>query len=248
MGFLDKLFGSKDESGAAKGPSSALLRLQKKAANKYGQPQDRQHALKALADEGTEEAVTILLKRFTFRIEQSIGDEEEKHLVCDDLIRLGPISVPPILEFLETENSAYWPIKALREIVGDEKTVDHLLAIIDRAEAIFDRDIQRKVELVSNLREFHQERVRDLLMEFLKDENEELRVQAVEGLLDLGHEDVADVMVDRLTDEEETQRVKTAILNLLIDKKWKVKQRKDEIRKIIPQSFWIDDTGVIRRR
>ncbi|NOZ01699.1 MAG: HEAT repeat domain-containing protein [Deltaproteobacteria bacterium] len=248
MGFLDKLFKGKGDASVPKGPTGALARLQKKLTNKYGQPQDRQQALRAVADIGTEEAVAILLKRYTFRIEQSIGDEEEKQMVFDELVRLGPVAVQPILEFLDKENASYWPLKALREIVGDEEAVDHLLDIIDRAEAIFDRDIQRKVELVSNLREFKDPRVRERLLEFLDDENEELRVQAVEGLMELGQEEVADVMVDRLVDEGETQRLKTAILNLLIEKKWKVRQRKEEVRKVIPQAFWIDDTGVIRRR
>jgi len=248
VGFLSKLFGKGDEQAVPKGPTGALVRLQKKVTNKYGQAEDRQHALRAVGDIGTEDAVIILLKRLTFRIEQSIGDEEEKKIVCDELIRLGPVSVKPVLNFLEHENASYWPIKALREIVGDDATVNHLLEIIDRAEAIFDRDIQRKVELVSNLREFKQPHVRKRIMGFLDDENEELRVQAIEGLMDLGGDDVADIMINRLINDDETQRVKTAILNLLIDKKWNVKRRKDEVRKIIPQAFWIDDTGVIRRR
>lgn len=248
MGFLSKLFGGKGDDTGTKGPSGPLARLQKKVTNKYGQAQDRQHALRQVADIGTDEAVTILLKRYSFRIEQSIGDEEEKRMVCDELIRLGPVSVQPILDFLETENAPYWPVKAMREIVGDDTTVDRLLEIIDRAESIFDRDIQRKVELVSNLREFPNAKVKDRLMGFLTDENEELRVQAIEGLMELGQDEVSDVMIDRLRDDDETQRVKTAIFNLLIDKKWKVKKRKDEVRKVIPQAFWIDDTGVIRRR
>jgi len=249
MGFFNKLFGGDDKtSGPRKGPTGALARLQKKVTNKYGQPQDRQHAILAVADYGTEEAVEVLLKRFSFRIEQSIGDEEEKQVVCDELVRLGPVSVKPILDYLAKENSPYWPLKALREIIGDERTVDHLLEIIDGMEAIFDRDIERKVLLVSNLREFKQDRVRERLLGFLNDENEEMRVQAVEGLMELGGQEATDLMVERLLDENETQRVKTAILNLLIDKKLKVKRHKDQVRKVIPQAFWIDDTGVIRRR
>jgi len=156
--------------------------------------------------------------------------------------------VEPILAFLRTENAPYWAVKALRAIVGEDRTVTHLLEIIDNMEAIFDRDIQRKVELVSNLREFRDDRVRDRLLVYLADENEELRVHAIEGLMEHGQEEMSTSMIDRLLDEKETQRVKTAILNLVIEKKWKVKHRKDQVRKELPAVFWMDDVGVVHRR
>lgn len=253
MGFLSKLFGGGGDKGEAtaapsKGASSAVARWQKKVENKFGQAQDRQHAIRTLADMGTPEAVSAMLVRFTFRIEQTIGDEEEKRMVFDELLRLGDLSVEPIVKFLQTENSPYWAVKALRALVGDERTVTHLLEVIDGMEAIFDRDIERKVELVSNLREFRDERVRDRLQGFLSDENEELRVHAIEGLMGFGQEEMSANMIDRLLDDGETQRVKTAILNLVIEKKWRVKHRKDEVRKVLPAVFWMDDVGVVHRR
>lgn len=254
MGFFSKLFGGArddtagDAAPRAPGLPAAVVRLMKKVENKYGQSQDRQAAIRQLAEMGTSEAVQAMLKRFTFRIEQTIGDEEEKRQVFDEIVRLGPVSVAPILDFLETENAPYWPTKALREILGEEATVGRLLEIIDRVEAIFDRDIQRKVELVSNLREYNDPRVHDLLMSYLSQENEELRVHAIEGLAEMGHDEMGDILVERLLDVSETQRVKTAVLNLLIEKKWKVKRHKESIRKVIPAAFWIDDVGVIHRR
>lgn len=246
MGFFSKLFGGGE--GGKKALPGSLQRLRKKVINRYGQPQDRQQAMKAVADMGTEEAANVLLERFTFRIDQTIVDEDEKRTVCDYLVAFGPVAVGPILKFLETENAPYWPIKALRQIIGDEQTVTHLLEIIDRCEAIFERDIERKILLVQNLREFKDPRVRERLFAFLNDENEELRVQAVEGLMEMGQQEMVDVMIDRLLAPQESQRVKTAILNLLIDKKWRVKHRKEEVRKAIPPTFWIDDVGVIHRK
>ena len=250
MGFFSRWFGGADDRAAQTGRtlSGPLARLRKKVINKYGQPEDRRHALQQVAEIGTAEAASVLLERFTFRIEQTIGDEEEKRMVHEDLVRLGPVAVEPILAFLRTENAPYWPLRALRQIIGDEATVTHLLEIIEGCEAIFDRDIERKVLLVQNLREFEDPRVRERLFEFLHDENEELRVQAVEGLMAMGRQEMVDTMIDRLLSPDETQRVKTAILNLLIDKKWKVKHRKEEVRKAIPPTFWIDDVGVIHRR
>lgn len=248
MGFFSRLFGRGDAGAAGTSVSPAVMRLRKKVTNKYGQPQERMQAIKQLAAMHTKEAVSALLQRFTFRIEQTIGDEDEKRAVYEGIVECGELAVEPILEFLEKENAPYWPCKALRTIVGDEAAVTHLLRIIENMEAIFDRDIERRNELVSNLREFQDPRVREKLLAFLKDENEELRVHAVEGLGGLAGEEIAPVLVEKLLDENETQRVKTAILNLLIEKKWKIKQGKEQVRKVIPETFWIDDVGVIHRR
>jgi len=244
MGILDILFGRSDKSGL---PPN-LARLRKKVTNKYGQPQDRQHAIKQVAMIGGEDAVRVLLERFSFSIDQSIVDEDEKKMVHDELVKMGEVVVKPILEFLEKENAPYWPLRVLRQVIGDEACVTHLLDIINRTEAIFDRDVERKVLLVQNLRQFKDPRVKDAMLNFLKDENEEIRVQAIEGLFDFGQQEMSDVVLDRLLDPNETQRVRTAILNLLIEKKWKLKQRKEEVRKVIPPTFWIDDVGVIHRR
>jgi len=249
MGLFDRLFnkGSQGEP-AKKQVSPAVARLTRRLTNKYGQPQDRQAAIRALAEIGTEEAVAALLRRFTFRIEQTIGDEDEKRAVYDEIVRIGETAVGPILSYLEKENAPFWAVKALREIVGDERTVTELLRIIDGMEAIFELDIQRKVELVSNLRQFSDPRVKEKLLSFLNDENEEFRVQALQGLAEMGEEDMASVLIDRMLDENETQRVRTEILNLLIAKKWRIKHRKEQVRKVIPNAFWIDDVGVIHRR
>ena len=105
-----------------------------------------------------------------------------------------------------------------------------------------------KVELVSNLCEFDHPEVIKALFEFAKDESEEIRVRAVEAMAKMGNEDLCDVLIDRLVDPAETQRMRVSILSLLVDRKWKVKHRKEEIRKVIPDSFWIDDVGTIKAR
>lgn len=252
MGFLSRIFGRGDDVQAgqdqARKVSPQIARLTRKVENKFGQAQDRQMAIDQLAQIGSGEAVEALLKRFSFRIEQTIGDEDEKNTVFNHLVALGPTSVEPILAYLRTENAPYWPTKALRQIVGDDATVAYLLGIIREMEAIFDRDINRKIELVSNLCEFNHPDVIAALFEFAKDENEEIRVRAVEAMAHMGNEELCEVMVDRLMDQSETQRMRIAILNLLADRKWKVKSRKEEIRKVLPESFWIDDVGTIRAR
>lgn len=63
--------------------------LAKKATNKRLQPFDRDEALRAVLALGTHEAAISLLKRFSFQIDPSITDQEEKQLVFDGIVAIG---------------------------------------------------------------------------------------------------------------------------------------------------------------
>lgn len=237
-----KIFGKKEN-----GEDRRVKRALKKLTNKYQQTQERKKAIEDLAEIGTQEAISALLQRFTFTTEQTIIDEEEKDIVFRTIISFGEKSVSPIIKFINENSYVYWPLKALREIVGEKRTAEELIKAIDAVEEIYEQDTKRKIQLVSNLREFNISETKEKLLQLLHSENEEIRVLAIDGLSVYG-EDVSSVLIDRLLMEEETQRIKTFILDLLIDKKWRIKRFKKEILKAIPENFWIDDTGVVRRR
>jgi len=222
--------------------------LKKTLLNKHQQTAERKRVIEVLIGIGNEDAINALLMRFTIGLEQPTVDEEEKRMVCDGVVSLGMTSVKPLKEFILRENNVFWAIKALRAVIGDDETIAFLITSIDTMEAVFDRDRERKIQLVSNLREFKIKQVFEKLLSLLNDEDEEIRVMAVEGLSDFGKEESSDALVDRLLLEDETQRIKTTVLNILIDKKWSIKKNKANVQKAIPPTFWIDDTGVVRRR
>lgn len=77
-----------------KAPSNApvdrkLAALAKTAADKRAQTYDRDEAIRALWVVGTPMAVEALLKRFTFTIDPSITDQEEKALAYEGIVRVG---------------------------------------------------------------------------------------------------------------------------------------------------------------
>src|SRR4028118_2257848 len=90
MGLLD-IFKSKDER-AEKSREKTISR----ALNKYAQSPDRLRALEALAQDGTEEALFGLLRRFGFQYDKSIEDEHEKEWVCDTLVSKGSSALPAL--------------------------------------------------------------------------------------------------------------------------------------------------------
>ena len=62
------------------GKASKVDKLTKKLRNAYSQTQERHAVMQQLAELGTEEAMTALLQRFTYRTEASIVDEQRQKL------------------------------------------------------------------------------------------------------------------------------------------------------------------------
>ncbi len=248
MGIFDKLFGG-DKGDNGKKFSYQVARAVKKITNPNQQPTERKFAIQSLAQLGTDEAAQALVLRFSMRAEQSIVDEEEKKMAADALVGMGKKSVEPLKDFIHRETSLYWPIRALSRLIGEAETVDYLLQEIEECEAIFDRDVLRKMELVSNLTQFQDPRVVETLKKLLEEEeNEEIKVKAIEGLSNLADNEIIRYFVDRFVNPDETQRIRNTILHIAVEKKWKMKYRREEIKQFLPPTYWIDDVGIIRRK
>ena len=156
--------------------------------------------------------------------------------------------MPAIKDFVAEELALYWPLRVLSSVAGEEETVTVLIEQIDAITEGYDRDVARKHELVSNLREFETEATFNKLVELLKDETEEVRILAIDGLSVFEKYDAAAEMVPLLLSEEETVRVKQMVLDILIQRKLSVKRFKKELSDKLPEKYWVDDTGVIQRK
>lgn len=225
-----------------------VARAAKKLANKHVQTAERKRCIEILEAAGTTDAVRALLGRFTFRTQVQIVDEDEKEFAYQALLRLGATAIPAIEEFVHQEEAIYWPLRALSQIAGEDVAVRLLLREIDGITEAYDRDVARKHELVSNLREFQTPAVFDKLVALLGDETEEVRILAIDGLSFFENVDPGQHLVPLLLSEDETVRVKQMILDMVIHRGWNVKKFKKELSAKLPEQFWIDDTGVIQRR
>src|SRR5260370_24558069 len=61
---------------------------------------DRQEAIQALSDLATADAVEVLLKRFTFHMDPSITDQEEKDAAFRGILRAGKEAIDPVRSFV----------------------------------------------------------------------------------------------------------------------------------------------------
>src|SRR5580700_4777688 len=110
MGLFD-LF--KSEKKDAKSPAGKWAdRIEKRAQN-----YDRQEAIQALAEMATPDAVEALLKRFTFHMDPSITDQEEKDSAFRGILRAGPDAIEPVRAFAGKAESLAWPMKIMKELL-----------------------------------------------------------------------------------------------------------------------------------
>jgi len=147
LGFFDFL--KKKDDGNKKGsvPPPADKKVAghaKVVADKRAQTYDRIEALQALAEIHTADSAAALLKRFSFSIDPSITDQEEKDLAFEGIVAAGrPGELPKdekerekaIIEaqercdkvveatraYCERAEQLTWPIKVLRALLDDDE-------------------------------------------------------------------------------------------------------------------------------
>ncbi|MET0594471.1 MAG: HEAT repeat domain-containing protein, partial [Polyangiaceae bacterium] len=131
MGLFD-IFKSKGKSEAAPvaaGGDKNIVRLGKVAGDKHAQNYDRIEAIDALARLGTGEAAAALLRRFTFHIDPSITDQEEKDVAARGVQAAGEAAVEPIRTFCSKAESLTWPLKLLKDLVPSDRYVEEVIQL-----------------------------------------------------------------------------------------------------------------------
>jgi hypothetical protein len=205
--------------------------------------------MRQLADLGTDEALAGLLQRFTYQTEASIVDQDEKETACNLLVDVGVTAVPAIERFINFSDAVYWPLKALKTIVGLEHTVGILLAALDKADGLDMRVNERKIQLVSNLRDFPHPLVEARLVSLAEDLDEDVRIMAVDGLLTYGPESALTAIARCLLDASESPRVKTVILEQLIELDWSLAPWRAQLdeAEVLPIPYELTQDGRIQR-
>lgn len=240
------LFGFGKRGGKGDGK---IARLEKRVTNRWGQSFERLRAMEQLADIGSDEALKTLLKRFTFRTEGGIADEEEKRAAFDLLLGAGERALPAIEEFVSTQDGVYWPLRAVKEIVGTERAVELLFRALDRAESVEGRVNEVKVQLVSNMRDFPHPRTLERLKALCHDPNDDVRIMAVDAVLTYGEGEALPVIAERLLDTEESPRIKGVVFEQLIELEWSVESYRAALEEagVIPPNYQIGPAGKVQR-
>jgi hypothetical protein len=232
------LFGSK---------KSDVEKHAERAQNRRAQAVDRWEAIQALVRIQTPEAVEALLPRFTFYVDPSITDQEEKDAAFEGIVATGEAALAPVTAFLRKAESISWPIKILDRIVSPEVVLSTLIALLAGMDTEYERDPERKVQTLATLEERKDARIAPGVVRFLEDANETVRFHAAGALLSqpeaLEHRDA----LLRCFCIEQSVRVRNRILDGFSAAGWDVGDKAAEVKPRLTAGYTLDRQGIPRR-
>jgi HEAT repeat protein len=246
MGILD-LFSKQNRTERARASNI------KGALNKYAQSGDRFKSLQALRDDGSEEALYGLMRRFGMMYDKTIEDEQEKDWVFEVLAEKGQTIIPSLKKYLASADSISWPLRLLDKVADRETELGVLQEILERHEPGYERDPTKKIQLLNHLGGLKDKRVPPLVAPYLKDMDEGVRYAAVEALVRQGDEAVAvGPLLDQFAEPgEESLRVRLLIAEGFVDLGWKIPNdpadRLEAVKKLMPDQFRFTKDGHLEK-
>jgi hypothetical protein len=222
----------------------------KGAVNKYAQSADRFRDLQALRDDGSEEALYGLLRRFGMMYDKTIEDEQEKDWVFEVLVEKGATILPAIKKYLAAADSISWPLRLLDKVAEREVELETLKEILARHEPGYERDPTKKIQLLNHLAGLKDKRVPPLVAPYLGDMDEGVRYAAVEALVRQGDEAAAaGPLLDQLVKpEEDSLRIRLQIGDGFADLGWTLPaDRREAVAKFLPDQFKMTKDGRVEK-
>ncbi|MBX3201239.1 MAG: HEAT repeat domain-containing protein [Labilithrix sp.] len=248
MGLFD-FFKSNGKGGDdTKKKSNAAAKWAETAGSKRAQAYDRQEAIQELSKLGTADAVEALLKRFTFAIEPSITDQEEKELAFDGILKAGKDAIEPVRAFAAKAESLRWPMRILKETLEEDELIEELIVWLGKWDTEYAKFIDPKLQLLEELGDHVRPEIREAVEPFLEDVNEPARFNAV--MATLAQKDAQSIgpLVTLLLDEESV-RVRSKVADGLATLSWEVPEdQRDAVRKVLPPQFGVDGSGFVTKR
>ena len=224
-----------------------------RVANKRTANADRWESIQALGKIVTTEpeggkpdlreaAVAALMERFTFYVDPTITDGEEKDETYRWVCEAGAIAIPPVRAVLRAHDSASWGLKCLEQLLSAEEFIKEMLELLETMDTEYLRDPQRKEQLLSTLEEKRHPSIGKAVVPFFLDVNESARFHAHGAVL---AQDNAETFLPAVNDalrEEESVRVKVRVLEQFGERGWSLAEGID-----VPEGWWVDKRGIPRK-
>jgi hypothetical protein len=220
VGFFDFLRKSNPPPAGSAAPSGKKVAGPAKVvADKRAQTYDRLEALQQLAEMKSGDAAAALLKRFTFVIDPSITDQEEKDIAFQGVVAAGKDAVPAVIEFCAKAEALTWPLKILRELLEDDEYREELMELLGRYDTEYARNVEPKLQIISALEAVVDDDVREAVAPFLEDVNETVRFHAVQTTFAQNNAACVPSLV-KLLEAEESVRIKNKVAEGLSFRGW----------------------------
>ena len=202
-----------------------------------------------LADLGTDEALTGLLRRYDVTIKSESMDRFEKELIYNLMVAKGSRVKDPVCRFLRASDNVTWPIQVLRSITTQEEVVGECLEVLAEELSKDSFKPDKKVRLLELLEDHLDERVAPVVAEGLKDFDETVRFGSVETLFAQADDAAREPLLRCLTDpEEESRRIKKRIVAGFVEKGWNIRGFRKAVEALLESHQWVDRQGTIKQR
>ncbi len=248
MGFLDRLGigGSKEEREAR-----SVAKLQKKATEKYGPPENRQGAIEELGEMRTPRAIEALLMRYTVRVDPGITDDEEKQRVLALVQQAGAsLAVPVLKKFVLGRDEIAWPLKALSDLLPESDFVALLVEALRKAATEYSRVPEKKVLLLHALAQHRSSDAVPAALPFLDDMDDEVQIAAAQAMALQNDERAREPLIQQFlrAHEGSNARVREALAGLLADTQFDVKGYTPKMEAALPASYKLDSKARVVRK
>jgi HEAT repeat protein len=243
------LFGSKEER-----EKSALRKLAKRITERYGPPENRQKAIEQLGNMGTANALATLCLRFTVNAEPGITDQDEKETTRGILVDAREQAIEPVSAFVRAEEDGVaWGLRVLAAIAPEQKVLDVVVGELSRLGKTYTRDPEKKLVLLTWLREHHPGRkspeVEAALLPLLEDFSDDVRITATRALVAVAPGEAArDALIQLLLRDRDNARVRGEVLDALASLGADVKGHRPSVEPLLVEPFFLDREGRVKKR
>lgn len=201
----------------------ALQRTIEKATNKLAQQPDRWGALEKLREDGSEEALYGLCKRWGITSTKGVEDEQEKQWVVDVLVEMGPRSLAPVIRYMKTADQLAFPLKVLGRVADHDRIVKAIDEILASEPPGYARFPDRRIDAIKWFTEWKsatEDEILPRVTPYLTDFDENVRFTAIEGIAGCAPDKIVGPLVDALVrPEEESGRIRRTVIEVLERKK-----------------------------
>jgi len=197
----------------------ALQKTIEKATNKLAQQPDRWGALEKLKDDGTEDALHGLCKRFAITSMKGVEDEAEKLWVVDTLVGKGADALAPVVRYMKAAEQLAFPLRVLERIASRDKVLEVADQLFASEVPGYVRMPERRIDLLRWFSEWKPATDDEVVTRFtpyVTDFDENVRFVAIDGMATRDPLKIAPPLIAALLrPDEESWRIKRTIVDVL---------------------------------
>lgn len=198
-----------------------LQRLIKKAGNQLSQSPERVGAMEGLLNDGSEEALYHLLRRFTFNYNKTLEDEQEKEWVVEAMTGKGEAVLPALERYLKSASNIAYALRILERVAARTQVLDIVDKLLADEDPGYTRDTTKRIQLIHWLGEWNgaePQEVARRVIPYLEDFDENTRYSAVEALSARPVPEAAGPLIAALVrPTEESTRLRVRMAEVIAD-------------------------------